>query len=221
MLRPLQDQVPPDNRRTQAERTALAAGRMLEAAVELLNTVGVSGATLKAIGEAAGYSRGLATHHFGGKSGLLRSLLRQVHTEFLQELNARVGDRTGIEALEAANEAHHDYVHSHRDRLRAMYILWFGALDPGSDFRPNVARFMRRQREAMAGWIRGGQRAGEIPAAIDADQASQQFYAQLIGINLQWLVDAKLDLTRAYAAMKRDMRCMLRTSDVGAVTKNT
>ena len=44
----------PENRpRTQAERTALAEDRMIGAAIELLNTVGIEGATLKAIGEKA------------------------------------------------------------------------------------------------------------------------------------------------------------------------
>ncbi|MEJ8567035.1 TetR/AcrR family transcriptional regulator [Elongatibacter sediminis] len=199
----------PDSRRTQAERTALAESRMIGAAIDLLNTVGVSGATLKAIGEEAGYSRGLATHHFGGKAGLFRSLLREVHAAFLEDLHSRVGERTGLEALEAANEAHRDFVQRHRDRLRAMYILWFGALDPGSDFKPNVARFMARQRETMADWIRGGQATGEIPDHVDANRMARQIYGNLVGVNLQWLIDASLNLSEAYADMRTDMRCLL------------
>jgi AcrR family transcriptional regulator len=210
MPKPTLEHAATDIRRTQVERTALAESRMVRAAIDLINSVGVDGATLKAIGEQAGYSRGLATHHFGGKSGLFRRLLRQVHAEFLEELNERVGERTGIEALEAANEAHRDYVLRHRDRLRAMYILWLGALDPGSDFKPNVARFMKRQRETMARWIRGGQQSGQIPADIDADRMAARFYASLTGISLQWLVDASLDLAQAYADMKQDIRCLLR-----------
>jgi len=48
---------------TQAERTARAEACMIEAAIELLNTTGIQGTTLVAIGEKAGYSRGLVTHH--------------------------------------------------------------------------------------------------------------------------------------------------------------
>ncbi len=161
-----------ESRRTQAERSAIAESRMVRAAIDLINSVGVAGATLKAIGEQAGYSRGLA-------------------------------------ALDAANEVHLNYVMRHRDRLRAMYALWFGALDPGSDFKPNVARFMKRQRETMAQWIRDGQAAGEISTATDPDRAAQQIYASLVGINLQWLIDANLDLTRAYEDLRRDTRCLL------------
>jgi len=203
------DKLPQETPRTQAERTALAADAMVKAAIGLLNTVGIEGATLKAIGEKAGYSRGLATHHFGNKAGLFRHLLRQVSRTFIEELNQRVGELTGIAALEAANEAHRDYVLKHPDHLRAMYILWFGALDPGSGFKPNVARFMVRQRETMARWIRGGQKAGQIPDSIDANRMAAQFYANLIGINHQWLVDPGTDLVQGYRDMKHNMLCLL------------
>ena len=195
--------------RTQAERSALAASSMIDAAIGLLNSQGIDGATLKAIGELAGYSRGLATHHFGNKAGLFRQVLRQVHADFMDDLNDRVGNRTGIAALEVANETHRDWVLRHPDRLRAMYILWFGSLDPGSEFKPNVARFMERQREAMAGWILGGQQKGEIPAEIDANRMALQFYASLIGINHQWLVDPGLDLHEAYRDMKQNIHRLL------------
>jgi hypothetical protein len=91
-----------------------------------------------------------------------------------------------------------------------MYILWFGSLDPGSEFKPNVARFMERQRETMAGWIRGGQAAGQIAEDIDANRMAVQFYASLIGINHQWLVDPELDLQEAYRDMKTNMLHLLR-----------
>lgn len=178
---------------------------MIAAAIELLNTVGIEGATLKAIGEKAGYSRGLATHHFGTKAGLFRKLLREVSASWVKTLQDRVGGKTGIEALSAANEAHLQHVLRHPGHLRAMYILWFGSLDPGSDFKPNLSGFMRLQRESMASWVRGGQQAGEIRADVDPGRAGEQLYATTIGINHQWLVDPGLDLRMAYREMKENM----------------
>jgi len=196
----------PENRpRTQAERTALAEDRMIGAAIELLNTVGIEGATLKAIGEKAGYSRGLATHHFGTKAGLFRKLLREVSASWVRALQDKVSGKTGLEALEAANEAHLHHVLEHPDHLRAMYILWFGSLDPGSDFKPNLSGFMRLQRESMANWVRGGQEAGEIRPDIHPARAGEQLYATTIGINHQWLVDPSLNLKTAYREMKENM----------------
>jgi len=191
--------------RTQAERTALAEGRMINAAIELLNSVGMAGATLKAIGEKAGYSRGLATHHFGTKAGLFRKLLREVSASWVRTLQTSVAGKTGLAALEAANEAHLRHVFEHPDHLRAMYILWFGSLDPGSDFKPNLSGFMRLQRESMANWVRGGQEAGEIRPDVHPARAGEQLYATTIGINHQWLVDPSLDLKVAYREMKENM----------------
>lgn len=49
---------------TQAERTARAEAGMIVAAIGLLNTVGIQGTTLVAIGDRAGYSpdRGADSH---------------------------------------------------------------------------------------------------------------------------------------------------------------
>jgi AcrR family transcriptional regulator len=71
---------------TQAERTARAADSMMEAAIELLNTVGIQGTTLVAIGEKSGYSRGLVTHHFGSKAGLFRAVLKRITAAWTADL---------------------------------------------------------------------------------------------------------------------------------------
>jgi len=204
-----------DRPKTQAERTALAETRMLAAAIELLNTAGIQGATLKAIGEKAGYSRGLATHHFGNKAGLFRKLLRELSAVWVRELQDKVGDKTGLEALSAANEAHLKHVLERPHQLRAMYILWFGSLDPGSEFKPNLARFMKLQRESMAEWVRGGQRKGEIRQDADPERMGEQLYANLIGVNHQWLVDPEIDLARAYLEMKQNSWRLLKPGPDG------
>lgn len=58
-------------RRTQQERRDQASAALLEAAAELVVEEGVRAVTLARVGERAGYSRGLVTHHFGGKQALL------------------------------------------------------------------------------------------------------------------------------------------------------
>jgi AcrR family transcriptional regulator len=177
---------------------------MIDAAIELLNSAGIEGATLKAIGEKAGYSRGLATHHFGNKAGLFRKVLREVSAIWVRELHNQVAGLTGLKALSVANAAHLQHILDRPDHLRAMYILWFGSLDPGSGFSPNLSRFMKKQRDSMAEWVRGGQELKEIRTDVDPVRMGEQLYANLIGINHQWLVDPSLDLTRAYRQMKQN-----------------
>jgi AcrR family transcriptional regulator len=115
---------------TQAERTARAEAGMIEAAIELLNTVGIQGTTLVAIGEKAGYSRGLVTHHFGSKAGLFRAVLKRITANWTNDLVDSLQGQTGLEAFTAAIDAHLAHVLRHPEYIRAQNILWGAALDP-------------------------------------------------------------------------------------------
>ena len=59
-------------RRTQEERRTEAEQRLLAAAAQLISETGPASMTLAKVGERAGYSRGLATHHFGSKAALMQ-----------------------------------------------------------------------------------------------------------------------------------------------------
>jgi len=167
---------------------------MIEAAIELLNTVGIQGTTLVAIGEKAGYSRGLATHHFGSKAGLFRAVLKRVSAAWNEELSRSLNGKTGLRAITTAIDSHLAHALRHPHYIRAQNILWGAAMDPSSEFKPNVAEFMRIQRESVAAWIRGGQALGEIHQDIDARRIAEQYYGGLIGINSQWLVSPDFEI---------------------------
>ena len=201
-----------DQTLTQAERTALAETRMVKAAIELLNTVGIQGTTLVAIGEKSGYSRGLATHHFGSKSGLFRTVLKRLSAAWSNELAEKMDGKTGVEAVETAIDAHLAHALRHPEYIRAQNILWGAALDPSSEFKPNVAEYQQIQRESVAGWVRSGQAAGEIRPEIDAERFAEQYYGGLIGINQQWLVSPEFDLASAYEDFKHNLVRLLRTA---------
>jgi len=194
-----------DQPRTQAERTALAETRMVQAAIELLNTAGIQGTTLVAIGERAGYSRGLATHHFGSKAGLFRTVLKRLSATWNEELLRKLGGKTGLQAIMTAIESHLAHALRHPEYIRAQNILWGVALDPSSEFHPNVAEFMQIQRESVVSWLAGGQELGEIRKDIDPERIAEQFYGGLIGINQQWLVSPDFDLAAAYEDFKQNM----------------
>ncbi len=182
---------------------------MIEAAIELLNTVGIQGTTLVAIGEKAGYSRGLATHHFGSKAGLFRAVLKRVSAAWNEELSRSLNGKTGLRAITTAIDSHLAHALRHPHYIRAQNILWGAAMDPSSEFKPNVAEFMRIQRESVAAWIRGGQALGEIHQDIDARRIAEQYYGGLIGINSQWLVSPDFDLAAAYTDFKTNLARLL------------
>lgn len=196
-------------RPTQAERSALAEEKMVNATIELLNSAGLAGTTLIAIGELAGYSRGLASHHFGSKSGLFRKVLKQINAVWTSDLEQRVAGKTGLSAILGALDAHRLHVRRYPEHARAMYILWTSSFDPASEFKPNVIEFHRLQREAAAAWVVSGIQSGEIKSDINPERFGEQFYASLLGINYQWLVNPDIDLDASIDALKKNIVALL------------
>ncbi len=203
-------EVSTDRRRTQAERSALAEQRMTEAAIELLNERGIAGATLKAIGEKAGYSRGLATHHFGSKAGLFRKVLKSVSVIWVDQLNRHVGEKTGLEALCTGLTAHYRFVRGYPRHVFAMQVLWLGSLDPGSDFKPNVAEFLRGQRKVAARWVEEGQAGGSIRGDIEPARLAEQYLGSIIGMLNQWQMSPGLSLKRMYQEYESYLRILVK-----------
>src|SRR6185503_14484565 len=70
----------PAARRTQQERREETERKVLAAATALIAQHGSRALTLAEVGEAAGYSRGIVSHHFGGRENLLRAVMRDART---------------------------------------------------------------------------------------------------------------------------------------------
>ncbi len=210
----------PGARRRQADRTEESDRRLTAAAVRLLVQDGVRGTTLAKLGRQAGYSRSLATHRFGSKAGLLRHVLQRASQRWLALLQSNVGEKVGAEALCAAVDAHLDFLRTAPDEVRAMYLLWFTSIDPGSEYRANVARVHQAQREDICRWIQLGQERGNVPAQICAPRVAEQFCASMVGIVSQWLVNARMPLRQMHAQLKLDIRSRL-TSDSRSVVRSS
>ena len=125
------------NRLTQADRSALSERRTLEAAVALMGERGYEKTTLAAIGEAAGYSRGLATHLFGSKPDLFAQVIRWIGEKLRREVEPALRDRGGVDALIAFGDAHRRFGDKNPVMTRALYVLWFQSLIADSPTRPS------------------------------------------------------------------------------------
>lgn len=197
-------------RRTQEERTALSDRRMVDAAIALIIESGLAGATLAAIGERAGYSRGLATHRFGNKAGLLAYVYEQVNAHWRERVQQAVGDATGIDALQRGLDALYGYVNEEPDEIRAMHLLRYASIDPGSDYRANVEKAHAAQRRDVQRWIEAGQAAGSVHRDVDAAMAAEVFLSSVDGLIYRWLVNPQRPISALAEAMKREVHRSLR-----------
>jgi AcrR family transcriptional regulator len=213
MTKPQRKSDIPATRSTQAERTALAEEKMVNATIELLNSKGLAGTTLIAIGERAGYSRGLASHHFGSKAGLYRTVLKHITAVWTQELQTNLAGQSGLRAILAALNAHRDHMLHFPEHARAMNILWAESFNPASEFKPNVVEFHHLQRETAAAWVVAGQESGEIREDVNPLSFAEQFYASLLGLNYQWLVNPDIDLSASIDALKHNIVALLEAQE--------
>jgi AcrR family transcriptional regulator len=176
---------------TQAERVAQSDRALLDAAIELIAERGYDRTTLALIGEKAGYSRGLVTQRFGNKENLLWAVMRDVLDRWnTNALAPRVGDKTGVAALQSILAAYLDACESGPNRIRAYYALLREADGPVPAVRETIRKLHVKERASIANMIR----AGNVRADIDPDAEATAFLGVMRGVTMQWLLDPKVDL---------------------------
>jgi AcrR family transcriptional regulator len=204
----------PRARRKQHERVAESDRRMMEAALRLIGERGYRGTSLAAIGEEAGYSRGLVHERFGSKSGLLWALVKQMLRVWNHESRSQARDRakgdgsssTGIDGLCELLDNHRRAVLEDRG-IRTLYALMFEALGPTPDLLPEFRELHRGFRADIERRVRAGVQAGTIRADVDPKAQAALLLAAQRGLAFQWLLDPDgFSIEAAYDELKRNLR---------------
>ncbi|MDB5967729.1 MAG: TetR family transcriptional regulator [Hydrocarboniphaga sp.] len=199
-------------RRKQEERTALSDQRMMQAAIALIVECGIAGTTLAAIGERAGYSRGLVTHRYGSKARLLAQVHDVAMADWIRRVQQAVGDRNGADALVCVIDALYGFIAEEPDEMRAMYLLRYASIDPGSEFQANVAKAHKAQRRDVQRWIEDGKKAGSVSPKIDASLFAELFCAAVDGLIYRWLTNPKIAIRELHELFKKEVPRALRQS---------
>ena len=140
-------------------------------------------------------------------------MLKHITSDWTDELQINLKGKTGLSAILAALNAHRDHMLHFPEHERAMNILWAGSFDPASEFKPNVVEFHRLQREAAAAWVVSGKKTGEIGKDVDPERFAEQFYASLLGLNYQWLVNPDIDLKLSIETLKQNIVALLKADE--------
>jgi AcrR family transcriptional regulator len=171
-------------RRTQAERRAATGQRVLDAAVALTAERGVRAVTLATVGEKAGYSRGIVTHHFGSRRALLDALVGRLQDAFRPPA-ASAG--TGLDRLLALVDAYLVHLDAEPAIARAFLVLWVESLAAEPELRPVFADRDKRFRSAIADAVRAGTADGSITADAGAEALALAIVGLLRGVGIQML----------------------------------
>jgi AcrR family transcriptional regulator len=185
-------------RRTQAQRRAESEAALLDAAAELIAERGIERASLGSIGERAGSSRGLPTHHFGSKDALVARLVQRAQDRVrsaayaaLEQRQRSRGEVSGLELVRITIDAYLELFEHPTAEAHALIVMW-GATFPTE----TVVEGMRdAQQVAYTGWadtIRQGQRDGSIRDDVDATTNAVVLFGLMRGVAALLLTDSDL-----------------------------
>lgn len=139
--------------RRQDERSAATRRKLVEAALECVNTHGYARASASAIARRAGVSRGALAHHFRGRTELFTEVLLQVGARM------EVTTRGVVDADRPVAERISRYIDEtwavyRGDAFRAAVQLWPGTPDQPGLHTAVVARMERYERVRERQWHR-------------------------------------------------------------------
>jgi AcrR family transcriptional regulator len=195
-----------DPRRTQEERRAEAEMRLLGAAAELIGEIGPSRVTLANIGERAGYSRGLATHHFGSKGAMMRRLVDSVTVRFRADVLASSASDSALDEAMGLVRAYFQVLAQPQPANRARLVLWADAVATDSpDVRPAMVASDREFRDELAKRIERGVSSGEFAKSTNPVGLATVIIGMLRGVALQSMLDDDVDLD----ACRREVETLL------------
>lgn len=185
-------------RRTQEERKAESERQIIRAAIRIFARQGYLRTTLNQVGEEAGYTGGLVSHRFGSKAGLLKAVITNSGTRFLQD---QIGASLGTESAEAALK---NYIATYMGEvtlqesyLRALYVIMGEALGGDEEIQKQVAAFNQRTRRRITSIVQRGIDNDEFNKGVAAEDAGVLIMGMLRGVVMQYLFDREaLDITR-------------------------
>lgn len=196
---------PPPKRRTQTERKQDAEQRLLDSAVELIGRKGVSGLTLSEVGEMAGYSRGLVSHHYGSREAFIRVVAQSLRQRFI-DAEQQTHPAPGFEALIANVEL---YLSGSSPISRAVNVMLTEAIVGGGSLLDDMRSFTATSRKYFAHQIRAGIERGEMRKDLDPEAQAVMILGMLRGVAAQALLDDKVQKNKLRAEIVATIRRML------------
>jgi AcrR family transcriptional regulator len=172
----------------QQDRSQESTRRLLDAAAELVAERGYAGATIAAIGERAGYSRGLVSARFRSKDNLIWALVQRSTDAWFQDLDDDAAHGTGLDRLLHLVDLIGDHAASDARALRVLERLIFEASGATAELQERFAESQRRMEARFAELFARGVADGSITRPVDPTAEAALLVATLRGISYQWFL---------------------------------
>jgi len=189
-------------RRTQEQRRTEAEQALIDAAADLIAEGGSAAITLAKVGERAGYSRGLANHHFGNKAKLMERVVEAVSESFRGLAMFEPPASTVGGELRRLIHVYMGIMENPRPINRARLVLIAEAMTTNFEFREAILEEDRSFRAVLADLYQRGITSGEFPEDIDTEVLAVTTIALLRGAACQMLTDTKINPIHIYTEIE-------------------
>lgn len=183
---------------TQAERRSKSEKALLDAAAALIAERGVEQTSLARIGERAGTSRGLPTHHFGSKDALVARLARRsqdrVAAATLNVLERGLQPPENLSALDVLRTTLDTYLELFENPTaeeRALIVMW-GATFPSQASIDGMLEADQRSYDGWAELIGRGKEDGSVRGDVDATAAAIVLFGLMRGVAALLLTESEI-----------------------------
>ena len=176
-------------RRTQAERRSRSEDALLDAAAQLISERGVQGSSLASIGDRAGVSRGLPTHHFGSKDVLVARLAQRAQERIaatMAQTFDRYASQTGddpsaLDVVRLTVDSYFEMFQHPTADERALLVMW-GSTFPSASSVGGMDDAERRSYEGLSDVVATGHRDGSIRPDADPDAIAVLIHGLMRGV---------------------------------------
>jgi AcrR family transcriptional regulator len=178
----------PMTRLSRDERRTQTRERLLDAAVEVFNRLGYVGASLEAVAEAAGYTKGAVYSNFATKAELFRAVMERTQGGRAADSEAQLRERSLAEFIDLMGRMIADQAANEESFDLLTIEFWLAAMrDP--DLRADLAEGYRRMRDSLGPIIEHGLEADHVQSGFDGSELATLVSAIGTGILLQYYLE--------------------------------
>lgn len=184
-------------RRTQAERTRLSRGKIIQSAIEAFAQKGFRGAKMANIAKDANLTEPGLLHHFPSKTRLLMEVLKERDHIDSERMRATL-QKNGNHFLEAGIELveHNQTVPG---LVQLFNLLVAESISPDHPAHELFIERYQRQRANSVQAIMQAQQAGEVRSDISPEIIVVMIFAMMDGLQVQWLLEPeKIDMAQIF-----------------------
>ncbi|AXK44220.1 TetR/AcrR family transcriptional regulator [Brachybacterium saurashtrense] len=189
--------------RPRGQDSAVVREAALVAAMELIARQGFAATSMSQVAHAAGISPSGLAHHFRSKQALLGAVLAR-----RDELDAVPPRPDEDEPWRAYRELVDLARHNMDNRqIVALFMTMVGeAVAPEHPAHEWMLRHYRDVLAQLTAQVRTDQEAGRVREDAPAERIARETIALMDGLQVQWLLDPEVDMSRAMAEHLADLR---------------